>query len=76
VSVKARTLIAARHGRAERGVAVRRKRYCRRCKTRVGRSAGRCGYCGERLLNPTRLALVTTTAIAVLLLLGRFAGLF
>ena len=76
MSVKARTLIAARQGRAGRGVAAKRKRYCRRCKTRVSRSASKCGYCGERLLNPTRLTLITTTAIVMLLLLGRFVGLF
>ena len=66
--------VAARHSQAGRN--ARRKRYCRRCGTRVSRSAGRCGYCGRLLLSPARLALIAFTAGALLLFLGRLLSFF
>ena len=75
MSVKARAL-PARGIRAGRDITSRRKKFCRRCKTRVSRSAGKCGYCGARLLNPMRLALTAFAALALPLLFCRFLGWF
>ena len=73
MSVKGWTLGAPRDGR---GMTAKRKRFCRRCRTRVSRSASRCGYCGQRMLNPARLALAAFISMAVLFVLVRALSFF
>ena len=56
-----------------RGMAVGRKRYCRRCGERIGRAVARCHYCGARML-PARYyaaALLALLALAALYYLAR-----
>jgi hypothetical protein len=53
-------------------MSARRKNYCPRCRTRVGRAAKKCGYCGHLLLNGARLAVGALTGLILLFLLERF----
>lgn len=55
-----------------RNMSVKRKRYCPQCRTRVSRSAKKCGYCGKHLLSWSSLTVITLIAFAALVLLGRF----
>jgi hypothetical protein len=66
--------VAVGRGRAGSSRGVSRKKFCRRCGTRVGRSAKKCGYCGRRLLSGPRLAAFAFAGFALLLFLWRLLG--
>ncbi len=65
---------AAGHSRAGSSMGVRRKKFCRQCGTRVGRSAKKCGYCGRRLLSRSRLIAFAFAGFVLLFFLVRFLG--
>ena len=75
-SGSARAATAGDAGRDRDGgnMAVRRKKYCPRCASRVSRSARRCGYCGGRVTSLARLAAAALIIIALLLSLGLMLG--